>query len=349
MARPLANLHDDRGFDVSRAVETGAQSPAEAFETHYVWRMDELALQFYTVGGDSMVFTGDSDRLVGTLRRIDHLRQALEDHAGFLVIEHAEDLDLVVAGKRRGLVLTIEGGAPLGGTDTMLLRTLYRLGLRSVNLLWFKANAIGDGLAEERGGGLTAFGRQVVREMNRLGMLPDVSQSSPATFWDIVGESQVPVIASHSNARGVHDHPRNLDDDELRAIAASGGLVGLNCFPAVVGGGDQPGIDDLLTHVRYIADTVGPEHVSFGMNIIPEAVNDSFFNRDRVAASASHSGQNRTAGRHLPGVPDVTALPAIVERMSAVGFDEATIRMVTFGNVVRVLREVLRPRPTRRA
>jgi membrane dipeptidase len=342
--RPLANLHDDRGFDLSRSVETGAQSPSDAFATHYGWRMEELALQFYTVGGDSMAFTGDSDRLMGTLRRTDHLRQALSTHSGFVVVEHQEDLDLVVAGERKGLVLTVEGGAPLGWNDTMLLRTLHRLGLRSVNLLWFKANALGDGLAEPRGGGLTKLGREVVQEMNRLGMLPDVSQSSRAAFWDIVEEAQVPVIASHSNAAGRHAHPRNLTDEELRAIAASGGLVGLNAFPAVVGG-DEPGIDDLLGHVSYVAEVIGPDHVCFGMNIIPDALTEAFFDRDKLSVSASHSGEERAHARHLPDVPDVTALPTIVARMQDLGFADTTIEAVAFGNVVRVLRSVLSPRP----
>lgn len=345
MRRRLANLHDDRGFDVSRAIETGAQTPAEAFADIYAWRMEELALQFYTVGGDSMVFTGDSDRFMGTLRRIDHLREALREHEGFVVVEHQEDLDRVVAGEVHGLVLTIEGGAPLGWTDTTVLRTLYRLGMRSVNLVWFKANALGDGLAEERGGGLTMFGREVMREMHRLGMLPDVSQASRATFWDIVEEAEMPVVASHSNAYGQHEHPRNLTDEELRAVAASGGLVGLNAFPAVVGG-EEPGIDDLLGHVRYISDLVGPEHVCFGMNIIPDAVDDAFFNRDMVSVSASHSGRDKAPARHLPEVQDVTALPTIVARMHEVGFDDATIEQVAFGNVVRVLRSILTPRPS---
>jgi membrane dipeptidase len=338
--RRLANLHDDRGFDVSRAVERGEATPAEAFDTHYRWRMRDLALQFYTVGGDSLVFTGDADRLAGTLRRRDHLRQALAVDDDIVVVEDADDLDLVEAGDRRGLVLTIEGGAPLGAVDTSLLRTLYRLGLRSVNLLWFKANPLGDGLAESRGGGLTDLGREVVREMNRLGMLPDVAQASRATFWDVIEESTVPVIASHSNAAGQHDHPRNLTDDELRAVAASGGLVGLNGFPAVVGG-DDPGIDDLLAHVRYIAELVGPEHVCLGLNIIPDAVDEGATRRDRVGVSASHSSPHERPARHLPDVPDVTAAPAIVARMAELGFDDATIDLVAFDNVARVLRAVL--------
>ena len=343
MAGLLANLHDDRGFDVSRQVESRAQSPGEAFRDHYAWRMADLALQFYTVGGDSLVFTGDADRLVGTLRRLDILREALRTADDFIVIEDATDLDLVVSGEKRGLALTVEGGLPIGSEDLSILRTLYRLGLRSVNLLWFKANPLGDGLSEGRGAGLTDHGRAVTREMNRLGMIPDVSQASRPTFWDIIEEATVPVIASHSNAAGCHPHPRNLTDEEIRAIAATGGLVGLNTFPSVVGE-DVEGPDDLIRHASYIADLVGPEHVCFGLNIIPDAVDDKSFNRERLPESASHSGPEHAAKRHTPGVEDVTALPDLVARMTELGFSEGDVEKIAFGNIVRVLRAVLPPR-----
>ena len=347
MARRLANLHDDRGFDVSLDVESGARSPREAFDEHYAWRLRELSLQFYTVGGDSPVFTGGAPPLTGTLRRIDHLRTALIDHPDdIVVIEHRSDLERVVAGEARGLVLTMEGGAPLGDGDTSLLRTFHRLGLRSINLLWFPANAVGDGVGEPRGAGLTGFGRAVVLEMNRLGMLPDVSQASVASCRDITELATVPVIASHSNARGRHDHPRNLSDEELRAIAATDGLVGLNGFPAMVDDG-EPDLEQLLDHALYVADLVGPAHVCFGLNIIPASVDAAGLRRGRVTRSASHSGPDRSGVRHLPSVDDVTALPRLADALAARGLDDATVEMITFGNIVRVLEAVLPEAPAR--
>jgi len=348
MSRMLANLHDDRGFDVSHDVETGARTAADAFLEHYVWRMRDLALQFYTVGGDSPLFTGGSAPLTGALRRLEHVRTAVEAHPDFVVVEHAADLDLVVRGERKGLVLTIEGGAALGDTDTTILRTLHRLGLRSLNLLWFRANALGDGLGEPRAGGLTGFGREVLAEACRLGVLPDVSQASERTTDEIIAASTVPVIASHSNARAVHDEPRNLSDTQIRAIAATGGLVGLNGFPRLVGPGD-PDIDQLLDHLQHIVELVGPDHVCFGLNIIPASMDVGAGAGHAVAGSASHATGSARGRRHLPSLPDVTALPALLERLerdlAARGLDAATVDRVAFGNIERVLRAVLPPGP----
>jgi membrane dipeptidase len=340
VARLLANLHDDRGFDVSHDVETGVRSAPDAFAQHYVWRMRDLALQFYTVGGDSPLFTGGSDPLIGALRRLEHVRTAVEAHPGFVIIECAEDLDLVVAGGRKGLVLTIEGGAALGDTDLTVLRTLHRLGLRSLNLLWFRANALGDGLGEPRGGGLTGFGREVLAEACRLGILPDVSQASERTTDDIIEAATVPVIASHSNARAVHGEARNLSDPQIRAIAATGGLIGLNGFPRLVGPGD-PDVDRLIDHLLHIADLVGPEHVCFGLNIIPAAMDVGAGSGHAVAGSASHSTGGERSRRHLPSIPDVTALPAVIDRLAQRGVEAAILDLVAFGNVERVLRAVL--------
>jgi membrane dipeptidase len=340
LQRLVANLHDDRGFDVSHAVETGAATPADAFAEHYAWRMEELALQFYTVGGDSPLFTGGSDPLPGALRRLEHVRTAVEAHPDFVIVERASDLDLVVSGARKGLVLTIEGGAALGDSDTSILRTLHRLGLRSLNLLWFRANALGDGLGESRGGGLTGFGREVLTESCRLGILPDVSQASERTTDEIIEASTVPVIASHSNARTVHAEPRNLSDTQIRAIAATDGVIGLNGFPRLVGP-DDPDVDQLIDHALHIIELVGPDHVCFGLNIIPAAMDVGAGSGHAVAGSASHSTGEGRARRHLPSVPDVTALPGVIDRLAQRGVDAETIDRIAFGNVERVLRTVL--------
>jgi membrane dipeptidase len=340
MGRRIANIHDDRGFDVSHDIESGVRTAPEAFAEHYAWRMRDLALQFYTVGGDSPLFTGGSEPLPGALRRLEHVRTAVEARDDFVIVETVEDLDEVVAGRRRGLVLTIEGGAALGDRDTSVLRTLHRLGLRSLNLLWFRANALGDGLGEPRGGGLTDFGREVLAEACRLGVIPDVSQASERATDDIIEAATIPVIASHSNARAVRDEPRNLSDTQIRSIAATGGLVGLNGFPRLVADGD-PDVDDLIAHALHVIELVGPDHVCFGLNIIPAAMDLGPEAGTAVPGSASHSTGEARARRHLPSVPDVTALPAVIERLADHGLDDATIDRIAFGNVERVLRAVL--------
>lgn len=340
MARLIANLHDDRGFDVSFDVESGVRPAPEAFAEHYAWRMADLALQFYTVGGDSPLFTGGAQPLTGALRRLEHVRTAVEARDDFVIVETAADLDRVVAGERKGLVLTIEGGAALGDADTSVLRTLHRLGLRSLNLLWFRANALGDGLGEPRGGGLTGFGREVLAEACRLGILPDVSQASERATDEIIAAATVPVIASHSNARTIHPEARNLSDEQIRAIAATGGLVGLNGFPRLVGTGDVD-VDDLITHLLHIVELVGVDHVCFGLNIIPASMDSGPGAGHAVSGSASHSTGAARARRHLPSLEDVTALPALIDRLVSHGLAAPDIERVAFGNIERVLRDVL--------
>lgn len=338
MLRRIANLHDDRGFDVSHDVETGRSSAADAFVEHYAWRMRDLALQFYTVGGDSPLFTGGAAPLEGALRRLEHVRAAVEAQDGFVIVESVADLDAVAAGRQRGLVLTIEGGSALGAQDTTILRTLHRLGLRSLNLLWFRANALGDGVGEARGGGLTGFGREVLAEACALGIVPDVSQASDRTTDDIVAAATVPVIASHSNARAVRDQPRNLTDAQIRAIAATGGVVGLNGFPRLVADG-EPDVEDLLRHLDHIIALVGHQHVCFGLNIIPQAMDHGQAGGQAVPGSASHATGPARTRRHLPSLGDVTELPAVLDRLSQRGLSDREVEAIAFGNVERVLRQ----------
>src|SRR5690606_30161839 len=113
-----------------------------------------------------------------------------------------------------------------------ILRIFYRLGVRAVGLTWNYRNELADGQAEaESGGGLTRAGRAVVREMERLGMLIDVSHLSDASFEQVLEVAEGPVFASHSNARRICRHPRNLTDEQIRAIAARGGVIGINFAP----------------------------------------------------------------------------------------------------------------------
>ncbi len=131
--------------------------------------------------------------------------------------------------------MTVEGGEPLEG-EIRILRVLYRLGVRGLGLTWNNRNELADGVGEDRtGGGLTSLGRQVVQEMNRLGMFVDVSHLSEPGFWNVMELCTAPVIASHSNCSAVWNHPRNLTDRQIKAIAEHGGVIGVNLVPDFVG------------------------------------------------------------------------------------------------------------------
>jgi membrane dipeptidase len=170
----------------------------------------------------------------GALRRAVQLVDALlEEIAACPEIELAltfADIERITAAGRIAALLAFEGVEPLG-QDLAALRLFYRLGLRMLSFAWMRRTAFGDGAWEnDSRGGLTRLGRQAVREMNRLGIIADVAHASDQTTWDVLESSTHPVIASHSNVRAIRDHPRNLPDPMIEAIAASGGIERLEAL-----------------------------------------------------------------------------------------------------------------------
>ena len=187
----------------------------------------------------------------------------------------SEDLCADASGVR-GL-LSLEGADPLHG-DVELLRLFFRLGVRVMGLTWNGSNALADGVDVAEGGrGLTELGRCIVKEMNRLGMLVDVSHLSERSFWDVISVCEGPVIASHSNARAICSHRRNLSDAQLRAVAASGGVVGLNFYPPFLASAGEAGLADILRHAEHMLSVMGRGHVGMGsdfdgVNRLPEGI-----------------------------------------------------------------------------
>lgn len=161
-------------------------------------------------------------------------------------------------------ILSLEGGEALG-KDISILRLFHRLGVQQIGLTWNCANALADGCKESRNGGLTNFGMECVKEMTRLGMVVDVSHLSEQAFWDVVSISNVKVMASHSNCRKYCDHPRNLTDDQIKAIISLNGLIGITYVPQFVFHPYQEAtMEHLLLHLEHIEHLGGENHLSFG-------------------------------------------------------------------------------------
>src|SRR5690625_1237285 len=173
-----------------------------------------------------------------------------------------EQLDELEEGEI-GAVLTLEG-ADAFGNDLMKLRQLYRLGVMSLGMTWNNANLCADGVGESRGGGLTDLGREVVRLNNEHKVFTDVAHASLQTFWDIMDEADY-VMASHANARAIHDHGRNLYDDQVKAIIDKGGLIHVVYYSQFVNGKSDGGtISDLIKHIDHLCELGGVNHIGFG-------------------------------------------------------------------------------------
>ncbi|HIE12848.1 MAG TPA: membrane dipeptidase [Desulfotomaculum sp.] len=223
-------------------------------------------------------------------------------------------LDAALAEGKIAGVLAIEGGHVVEGSIGVL-RAFYRVGVRCLTLTWNCRNELADGVAEnESGGGLTSFGREVVREMERLGMMIDVAHLAPAGFWDVLRLAQGPVIASHANSRRLCGHPRNLTDDQVRELAGGGGVIGVSFVPEFIDP-VRPTLDRLVDHIEHLAAVGGSGCVGIGSDF-------------------------DGAPRMVTGLEDAACLPLLTERLVGRGWQEADIRKVLGENFLRVMKEV---------
>lgn len=327
----VGNLHADYSFEVAKAHEQ--RNEHAILQQRYLPKLKEggVDFEFYTVGGDTANFSGMDELTIGTFRRIDLAYAEMGESPDFALVTSTSELLRAHEQGKRALLMTIEGAAPVR-EDLFLLRDMYRLGLRSICLCWFKGNPTGDGVGEGRQGGLSNFGRSLIKEMNRLGMVVDISQCGPATVSDVLDVSEQPIIASHSNASGQYEHRRNLTDHQIERIAKGGGLVCVTSFPAHVSG-DAPNIDKFMHHIDYVVKLVGIDYIAMGLNIIVHS--------EEFAADFFKKGNIEFSSMWLPGLEDVNLLPEVTKRLIERGYSDEDISKIMGGNALRLLRQVI--------
>lgn len=218
-----------------------------------------------------------------TLRTVDLLKRIVADSGGQveLVRTHHQLVRCLEQGVF-GAILHYEGAEAID-PDFAVLRLSYELGLRSLGLVWSRPTIFAEGVGPtNEGGGLTELGRQLVRECNRMGILIDVSHLNEPGFWDVVEVTERPFVASHSNVRAICNHERNLTDDQIKALAGKGGLMGINYAVGFLVEGARKGSDVplhvLVDHIDYIVNLVGIDHVALGSDYdgagVPDALKD---------------------------------------------------------------------------
>jgi membrane dipeptidase len=281
---------------------------------------------------------------VGTVASIEGARAALGQVAAWYPAIRALAGRVVLAttaaqvevAKRAGqvaVVLQFQGGQPLE-YDPNLVEAFHRLGVRIVQLTYNARNPLGDGCTERTDAGLSALGLAMIAEMDRVGMLLDLSHVGPRTSLEALEASRAPAVFSHSNPRAVCDHPRNLSDEHLRRVAAKGGVVGVNAFPAFVRRPGTPTLDDLLDHVDHLARVMGPEHVGLGLDFAMETEEDyDYF-------GYKPEFYPRPPWTYPTGIDGFAAIPNVTRGLLARGYPEADVRGILGGNFLRVFRAV---------
>lgn len=185
----------------------------------------------------------------------------LAAHSNVKLIKGKQELQNLTS-HQWGALLTLEGCEAIG-QDLTKLRTLLRLGVRSVGLTWNHANAVADGAKEPRGAGLSTFGYQVVNVLNETKTWCDVSHLCERAFWDCMEVAQFP-IASHSNCAAIRPHARNLSDKQITALLKRQGVMGITFVPDFLTGEPVATIDDILRHVEHVCALGGEHQVGFG-------------------------------------------------------------------------------------
>ena len=198
------------------------------------------------------------------LKLIDAYYTMLEKYSDeFQLVLKSTDIGYAIKQGKIGALLAIEGGEVLEG-ELLNLRILHRLGVRALTLTWNYRNEIGDGVLESKSkGGLSNFGHEVVKEMNYLGMLIDVSHLSEKGFYSVLEVSKKPISATHSNAWCIHPHPRNLRDEQIKILAKTGGVMGINFYPPFLSN-QKADVNDIIRHIEHIAGLAGTDVIGFG-------------------------------------------------------------------------------------
>lgn len=274
-----------------------------------------IGLQFFAAYIES-----EYKPFLATQRGLEHLETALnfiDNNTKIYLIRDRSDLIHLGESGTIGLLLTVEGGEIIG-ENLFMLDILYRLGVRGIGLTWNQRNAIADGAGELKSkGGLSCFGFEVLAKMNSLGMLIDVSHLNEPGFWDVISNSKKPVVASHSCARALCDHPRNLNDAQLRALAEKKGVVGVNFCQDFLNSTGRATIDDVVRHICHIAEIAGVDTVGFGSDF------------DGIPSTPK-------------GLEDATKFPVLLKKLKECGFTQAELKKICHGNFVRVLDNVLK-------
>jgi membrane dipeptidase len=224
----------------------------------------------------------------------------------------------IIEASAKGMIaamLSIEGADVIEG-KIGLLKVFHQLGVRMVGLVHSIRNELADGVADQRtGGGLSDLGVQAVEELDRLGILIDVSHLSDAGFWDLLDIAKGPVMASHSNARAVCDHPRNMTDDMIKAMAERKGVMGMNFAPHFVHP-TQATVNGVVDHIDHIVNLVGSDFVGLGSDF------------DGIPFTPT-------------GLEDVTMMPNITAELVNRNYSEEDIKKILGENHLRLIKEVV--------
>lgn len=316
-----------------------AACPLVMEEPHY--------LDWYREGGVTIVAptVGGWDTIQATMSRIGSWWRLLGKRADVSLVRTSSDVEEVKAGGRIGVYFHLQGTDPIEG-DLDLVDAYKALGVGVVQLTYNLRNRVGDGCEERTDSGLSRFGERLIGRLNDARVIVDCSHTGERTSLEAIERSSRPVILSHTNSRSVHPSARNASDALIKAIAASGGVVGIAGFPAMVANGSRPSLDAFVAHIDAVAANAGIDHVGLGI--------DYYWGQAGVAADETARSSYEAAVRsgrwgaaypppphHYPsGIDTPRTLWALTDRLLSRGYRADDVHKVLGRNWLRVMRNV---------
>lgn len=330
----VAITHDHTMYSLAKRRRQGEHA---VFSNHYAPMIRQAGVNVigWVVGGDPPFFgIGNQNPWWGSIELIDMIwQEAVESKDTLAICLNSQDIDNAVAVGKIAAILTMEGAAALEAglnpSPEVNLRMLYRLGLRSLQFVGQDWNKLIDAELEHPhpSKGLTSYGKDVVREMNKLGMVIDTAHipDPDPVFQDIIDLSRAPIIDSHRGVRGATDIPRNISDKRLKAIASTGGVIGLQFFSIVLTSEPtrRANPDDLMRHIDHIVEIVGVDHVSLGPDFLDSKL------------------AHRSTDHYAEDIEEISKLPRVTDALIKHGYSDADRRKILGENILRVYKQVI--------
>ena len=268
--------------------------------------------------------------------------------SGIVVARTAEDVKKAKKNGKKALIMTFQDPYPVGNSLD-LLRAMYELGLRVMQLTYNKSNYLGTGCTESMDGGLTDFGKAALQKMNELGIVADLSHCGHRTTQEALELSEHPVVISHACPVALTDNPRNKTDEEIKLLGKNGGVMGLSSWGPLCWKNDpkgQPTLADFVDHIDYVVNMIGIDHVGFGGD---STLDDTKDVQGTITQSTLYAkvveDYNQYAGtdpecRHAIGISGSWEIENVLDEMRRRGYSESDTVKFAGGNFLRVLETV---------
>ena len=275
--------------------------------------------------------------LKGTIHNLADWHQHFHQHDGILMqVRTVADISRAKETGRVGIIFGFQNIAPIED-DLDLLPIFAALGVRVIQPVFHYRNSVGDGCWEQTDAGMSMFGFEVVKVLNRLGILIDLSHAGPRTTMEAIAASEQPVAFTHANPTTLCDHPRNKSDDELKLLAQKGGVVGASIYPNFLAAGNHARLPDFLGVVDYLVNLVGLDHVAIGTDLTEGQPKEFFLGLRR--------GRKHSRGIGWPpifpeGIRSASDFPNIAAGLLDRGYAEPDVEKILGGNLLRLFTEV---------